>query len=166
MFYVDENGDVGVDGTWSPTKDKHLATKKYVDEYIAMQGSGPTKCSWIFRQTSEFPYIPTQGEMTTLKNNPVEGDLIFLSYVPHSGISMFSDRKSFEYFNTSGNTGEPLMTIWDYVESGYRHKFTSSISRLRQDGSGNFEITVGDWVGTNSNISEGVEVWITIAGFF
>lgn len=39
VFYADERGDVGVASTWSPTKDKHLATKKYVDE----NGGGDAK---------------------------------------------------------------------------------------------------------------------------
>ena len=39
IFYADEKGDVGVSSTWSPTKDKHLATKKYVDD----NGGGDAK---------------------------------------------------------------------------------------------------------------------------
>jgi len=163
VLYADQNGDVGVDPAWSPTKDQHLATKKYVDEYIAMQGGGPTKCSWIFEQS---PGFPTEGKMTTLNVQPETGNLIYLSYLPHSGISMFSDRKNVEYFNASSNIGQPLITIWDLVESGYRHKYTASISRIKQNGSGHFEITVGDFIGENANLKDDTECWVAIGGFF
>jgi hypothetical protein len=39
IFYADQNGDVGVDPSWSPTQDSHLTTKKYVEDNAVKAGS-------------------------------------------------------------------------------------------------------------------------------
>jgi hypothetical protein len=129
-----------------------------------LQNSGPATLSWIFEQSTSS--IPTEGKMTTMNLQPVTGNIIWLSQVPHSGVPKFSPRTEREYFAATSATGQPLITIWDHATSGHRHKFTASVSRIRQTGSGDFEITIGDFVGSSAELTLDSQCWVTVAGFF
>ena len=152
-FFITGAGDIGVHKSWSPTKDYYLAPKKYVDT--------PATYSWKFRKTSQ---DPNEGEMTCSTGEPASGDFIKLSHKTYNGIQM-SRRRDVIYFGSASN--KPLMTIWDLVESGYRHKMSASVSQIEQDGEGNFLIKVGSSnMSINHALTEGQQQWITIGGFF
>ena len=70
-----------------------------------------------------------------------------------------------QYFSSAQNL--PLITIWDKVDAGYRHKLSASVAKIEQDAEGNFVIKLGSINRSdNHNITEGATQWVTISGFF
>ena len=121
----------------------------------------PAPFAWIFKKTSS---LPQSGEMTCSTEAPSQGSFIKLSHTTSNNIQ-FSRRRSMRYFSSSENL--PLITIWDKVSAGYRHKLSASVSKIEQDAEGNFVIKLGSINSSdNHNITEGATQWVTVGGFF
>ena len=121
----------------------------------------PAPFAWIFKKTSS---LPGNGEMTCSTEAPSQGSFIKLSHTTSNNIQ-FSRRRSMRYFSSSENL--PLITIWDKVDAGYRHKLSASVSKIEQDAEGNFVIKLGSINSAdNHNITEGATQWVTVGGFF
>ena len=121
----------------------------------------PAPFTWIFKKTSS---LPGSGEMTCSTEAPAQGSFIKLSHTTSNNIQ-FSRRKSMQYFSSPQNL--PLITIWDKVDAGYRHKLSASVSKIEQDAEGNFVIKLGSINSAdNHNITAGATQWVTVGGFF
>ena len=121
----------------------------------------PTPFAWIFNKTSS---LPESGEMTCSTESPTQGSFIKLSHTTSNNIQ-FSRRRSMLYFSSAQNL--PLITIWDKVDAGYRHKLSASVSKIEQDAEGNFVIKLGSINSAdNHNITVGAAQWVTVGGFF
>ena len=121
----------------------------------------PTPFTWIFKKTSS---LPESGEMTCSTEAPGQGSFIKLSHTTSNNIH-FSRRRSMLYFSSPQNL--PLITIWDKVDAGYRHKLSASVSKIEQDAEGNFVIKLGSINSAdNHNITAGGTQWVTVGGFF
>ena len=121
----------------------------------------PAPFAWIFKKTSS---LPESGEMTCATEAPGQGSFIKLSHMTSNNVQM-NRRRNMKYFSSPQNL--PLITIWDKVDSGYRHKLSASVSKIEQDAEGNFVIKLGSINSAdNHNITEGGTQWVTIGGFF
>ena len=121
----------------------------------------PAPFTWIFKKTSS---LPESGEMTCSTEAPSQGSFIKLSHTTSNNIH-FSRRRSMQYFSSPQNL--PLITIWDKVDAGYRHKLSASVSKIEQDAEGNFVIKLGSINSAdNHNITAGGTQWVTVGGFF
>ena len=121
----------------------------------------PAPFTWIFKKTSS---LPESGEMTCSTEAPSQGSFIKLSHTTSNNIH-FSRRRSMLYFSSPQNL--PLITIWDKVDAGYRHKLSASVSKIEQDAEGNFVIKLGSINSAdNHNITAGGTQWVTVGGFF
>ena len=77
----------------------------------------------------------------------------------------FHKRTSEIFHNSALN--EPLITIWDKTDEGYRHKHTMAVRSISADANSNFLVEMGESVGAkNHNLSNNVQHWVTIGGFF
>ena len=121
----------------------------------------PAPFTWIFKKTSS---LPESGEMTCPTEAPTQGSFIKLSHTTSNNIH-FSRRRSMQYFSSAQNL--PLITIWDKVDAGYRHKLSASVSKIEQDAEGNFVIKLGSINSAdNHNITADGTQWVTVGGFF
>jgi hypothetical protein len=144
--------------------DNNYASKQDIEELIKSLNS-PARLSWMF---SSGHTTPQSGQMACLTNNPQSGDVIYLHYETLNG-TIFSKRINtvFYWWSTGSGHYKPIITIWDYASSGYRHKHSRSVQKVEMDARGIFKITLSSEVGgTNHNLTENAPVWITLDGFF
>ena len=141
---------------------KAYIDKAYIDEAIkAATTPKPSNYSWKLILSSR---DPAPGEMCTAFNKLSKGNTIRLSHTDYDGNTFF--KRTSEIFHNSA-LNEPLITIWDKTDEGYRHKQTMAVRSISADANSNFLVEIGESVGAkNHNLSNGVQHWVTIAGFF
>ena len=156
------SGDVGVDPTWSPTKDQHLATKKYVDNYQA----GPARLAW--RWLGEEGNVSTKPEDGGFYKSKAgsDPDYIRLSFISDNGINLGNNR--FEDTGFRSTQYGPFATIWAYNE----YNNWQLVKQLRVDGfrwnyNDHHEYKISSSSGNKfSDFVVGQAYYITIGGFF
>jgi len=142
--------------------DESLVTKKYVEEQIKkLTAPKPANFSWKLILSSR---DPEEGEMCTPNSTLSKGSSIKLSHTDYDGNTFY--KRTSEIFHNSA-LNEPLITIWDKTDEGYRHKHTMAVRSISADANSNFLVEIGESVGAkNHNLSNGVQHWVTISGFF
>ena len=119
-FWVTLGGDISASSSWSPTKDRHLATKEYVDSLVV---NGPARLAWRWLGDKSSSTTPDDGGFY---NNG--GYLRFSFKTDNSvdlGLSPFPDTG----FVTSQYG--PIGTIWHYDKSVNKWQL---MRQLRIDG--------------------------------
>ena len=170
-FYVTSGGNIGASSGYSPTNNRHLTTKAYVDEavkkYAKEEEAKPSRHSWIYRDGPGFENVKA-GEFGTQSAEPWAGEVMYLSNKTNSGTLYYprTNVKLFDYSSLNGHY-RPLITIWDYYSDSYRHKVTLSVTTIEMDSRGIFKVLLGSSVGsTNLHLTPGREHWVRIDGFF
>jgi hypothetical protein len=153
-------GDISASSGWSPTKDRHLATKEYVDSLVV---NGPARLAWRWLGINN-------GSSTTPEDGGFykSGDYLRFSFKTDNNIdlsgNLISDTKS---VNTSYG---PYGTIWKYNDSNNKWQLIRQIRvdsfRWNYKDHVEFELSSGHGNSFNDLTLYSQAYYVTIGGFF
>lgn len=162
-FYVDGDGDIGANTNWEPSKDRHLVTKKYIDDALA----APARLCWKYGSPGK-PYN---------KRGPADGCFYYdddhkwwrFSFKTYNGIDLGQTIPSAKEWSNHANRYE--MTFWKKTSKGWtflRHlecdktawSYTSSSGGSTHFG---FHKT---WQSHDHSAVGGEIIYVTVGGFF
>jgi len=160
MFWIDSK-DIGTKSNWVPTKDMHVATKKYVDEAIAAEfarvaSPRPAQLAWKFdKSVTSGNDKPPDGVFR------ITGNYYRFSFKTANGVDL---GKSLGSQINRDLTNGPCGSVWYQTDGGWKYKHEFRIKTFNWNFHDHFEMKWSSWQG--QYLSDGFIYYVTVGGFF
>ena len=158
-FYVTGSGSVAASDNFTPSLDRHLTTKKYVD---AMVG-GPTRCTWIHSSQTEPSRVSSKKFYVGSETN--SQSFLYLSDETSNGIRFEASTSTWgesahTWASHTGDSGKGQMAWWMLNDDGtWSYMANSTAYRYRFNFRGWIQIEYKNYNGTHPTSSTHGRTW-------
>ena len=167
VFYVEESGAIAGKDGMLPTQNRHLVSKKYVDELIAAELTAPARFEWKVYVNADG--TPQQGSANLNGASMSDTSVIRLhkraqnAPVPikghGSGLTMYKYSPSPKFYHST------ILSAWSNTGTEWQWKGTAEIDQIKLF-SDYIQITLSSHKWSNMNFSNTGSYRFTIGGFF
>ena len=158
-FYVTGSGSVAASDGFTPSLNRHLTTKKYVD---AMVG-GPTRCTWIHSNQTEPSRV--SSKQFYVKSATDSQSFLYLSDQTANGIRFEASTSTWgedahTWASHTGDSGKGQMAWWMLNDDGtWSYMANSTAYRYRFNFRGWIQIEYKNYNGTHPTSSTHGKTW-------
>ena len=167
VFYVEESGAIAGKDGMLPTQNRHLVSKKYVDELIAAELTAPARFEWKVYVNADG--TPQQGSANLNGASMSDTSVIRLhkraqnAPVPikghGSGLTMYKYSPSPKFYHST------ILSAWSNTGTEWQWKGTAEIDQIKLF-SDYIQITLSSHKWSNMNFSNTGSYRFTIGGLF